>query len=164
MFDIVLILILLGFIAWGVFRGFVRILGSFIGLIVAIVISGRYYLLLSDFLDFIPIGDNLLKILSFFIILAVVTRLVVFGISLLFKFISIVPLVKTANRLLGALVGSFIGIFIVGSLIYLISRYPINSFFENLIVNSEIAPVLLTLYKPITILLPEILRQLKSLI
>ncbi len=163
-FDIALVLIILGFLVWGFLKGFAGILGSFLGLFAGVITAGHYYLWLSETLKFLPINSQLLKIISFFIILAGTTKLVIILLNLSFKFISIIPLVKTANRIIGAFLGSVIGILIVGSFIYLLSRYPFNLFCQNLILNSKTAPIILKFYYPITVLFPEIVRQLKSLI
>lgn len=165
-FDIILLIILVLCVAWGLSLGFVGALGYVVGLIVGIISAGQFYPIVTTYISpYIPIvSENIINILSFFVVLSVISKLVSFIIDRIFGLISIIPFVKTFNRLLGALLGLIGGVIVTGALIYMMSRFPIATFFEEMITNSKLAPTLLMLFKPITILFPEILKEIKSLI
>lgn len=164
--DVILIIILAAFLFWGAFSGIANMIGNILGFIFGIFIASRYYVVLSGLIALVLTKANtqLLNIVSFIILLALVGKLVGFVVNIIFKVISFIPFVKTTNRLIGAGVGLIGGIIVTGSIVYMMSRYPITDSIKNALEVSILAPTLLTIFKPLTILLPKILKELKSLI
>ncbi len=165
-FDIILLIILVLCVAWGLSLGFVGAFGYVLGLIAGIISAGQFYPIVTTYIaPYIPIvSENIINILSFFLILSLVSKLTAFIINKTFNLISLIPFIKTFNRLLGALLGLIGGIIITGAIIYMMSRFPIASFFKEIIITSKLSPILLILFKPLTVLFPDILKELKSLI
>ncbi len=162
--DLILIGFIVGFLIWGILRGFVKIIGYFLALFLAVVLASHYYLFLSaQFARFISVNDHFVNILSFFILVGIFTKLLTLLINIIFKFISIVPLVDTANRVAGGILGFMFGILITGTFLYLAARYPLP-YLDSQLKGSFVAPWILKVYFPITMLFPKILQQLKSLI
>ncbi|MEA2088987.1 MAG: CvpA family protein [Patescibacteria group bacterium] len=167
-FDVILLIILTVFVVWGLFAGFIEALGSLVGIVLGIIVAGKYYIVFFGWFDcFLPLGDRTLKVIAFLIIFILTAKLVgllFFIIDKIFKLISIIPFLKTINRLLGAILGLAEGVFIAGGCVYIISKYPINLWFENSLLNSKLSPILLKFFHPLVALLPKILQEIKSLI
>jgi len=168
-FDTIIILTISGFAFYGFWHGFLRVVGNFLGLIIGVFISSRYYLeVFSYYEDFFGSYEGLGKILTFIIVFSIVSTLVGFAFSFvqkLFDILSIIPFLKTFNRLLGALLGVIVGSLFVGTILYVASKqFIIGSLIGDMILSSAIAPSLLVVAKILYPLFPEVLKQAKSLI
>ena len=108
------------------------------------------------------------KVIAFLIVFGIVSRLVSWLFALLDKalrLLSIIPFLKTINRLTGAALGLFLGGLILSLLIYFGSRYPWSQpWLTATLKTSEVAPWLLRLNDLVIPLLPKVLQQLKSII
>jgi len=168
-FDTILLLALAGFVFYGLFFGLIRTLGVFVGVIVGAFVAGRFYLNFFGLIQDLFFGfDNLGKVICFIILFSLTNRLVGFGFSLLdktFDVISIIPFLKTINRLAGAVLGFVSGGLILGLMLYVAARYSfVGNWFGDWLVNSQMAPFLLKFVKVLLPLLPEMLTKLQSLI
>ncbi len=168
-FDTILLIILAGFIFYGLFFGLIRTLGSLVGIVVGAWLASRFYLPVFDWARDLFFGyDNLGRVLTFIILFIVINRLIGFVFVLLnksFDVISIIPFLKTINRLAGAALGFVEGALILGLILYVAARYSfVGSWFGNALSNSEIAPFLLKFVKILLPLLPEMLKKLQGVI
>lgn len=166
LFDVIIVIILAIFGVWGAFTGIVGMLGHLLGFIFGIVISGKYFIVVANFINkiFPSWNDQLVNIICFLVVLGLVSKLISIGVNLIFKFVSFIPFVKTINRLIGAFIGLVGGVLVAGAIIYMLSRYPITPWIKEALLLSRLSPILLLLFKPITFLLPKVLKQLKSLL
>ncbi|HBA36430.1 TPA: hypothetical protein DCZ15_00985 [Candidatus Falkowbacteria bacterium] len=168
-FDLVLLIVLGGFTVSGLFKGIIKILGHFVGLIVGTYVASHFYLNLYAWGEHL-VGDhaNAGKVAAFIILFVVAARLTRFLFVLiekLFKFIAVIPGSKYINNLLGAVLGFLEGALILGLIIYVISRYSlIGNFFGDQLTASAIAPFLLRIVKIILPLLPDALKTLQAII
>lgn len=168
-FDVVLLIILFGFIFYGLFFGFIRALGGFFGVFVGAFLASRFYLPVAAWANQWFFGySNLGKIVVFILLFSLfskLTGLVFYFIEKIFNIIAIIPFLKTFNRLLGAVLGLLTGSLCLGLFIYLASRYTlINDWLGNSLINSKIAPFLLKVANLLLPFLPEVLKKLQSLI
>jgi len=168
-FDVILLILLSGFIFYGFFFGLIRTIGSLVGVIAAAFLASRFYLeFFGYFVKFFFGYNNLGKVLSFLILFSLITKVVSFLFSLLdkvFGLLSIIPFLKTINRLAGAIFGFIEGALALGLILYVSSRYAlINTLFGSWMANSQLAPFFLKVANLITPLLPEVLKKLQSLI
>ena len=168
-FDVSLILILAGFIFYGLFFGLIRTIGSIIGIVAGAYVAGNYYLNTYVWAKDLFFGhDNLGKVLCFIILFSLVNRLVGFLFILLdksFNFLAIIPFLKTFNRLAGAALGFVEGGLVLGLILYVASRYAfLNSWFGDSLTHSQVAPFLVHFANILSPLLPEVLKRLKSLV
>ncbi len=168
-FDVVIIVILAGFAWYGFFYGLIRAVGNLIGLIVGAYIATHVYVRVYEFLDkFIPGNADIGKVLVFVIIFTVVSRLISWLITLLeqlFNVISIIPFLKTANRLLGLVFGLAEGIFALGVAFYILNRHlPEAIPLARWLGNSHLAPWLIKVSKLLAPILPEVFNRLQSFI
>ncbi len=168
-FDISLLVILIGFILNGLFKGLIRLLGHVVGLIIGAYIASHFYLFFFDWWKNIFNGhDAVGKVITFIILFVLVTRLMDFVFKLiekLFNLIAVIPGSKYLNNLAGAVLGFIEGALFLGLIIFVISRYAlIGNFFGEQLTNSLIAPWLIKIVNIILPILPEALKALKSLI
>ena len=113
--DIVIIVAIVIFTLIGVKSGMIKIVFSLAGLIVGIVLAGRYYIPLSGQLSFIP-QASVAKIVAFAIILVGV-MIVASVLALLMKWAASVMMLGWVNRLGGAVFGLFLGAIFCGALL-----------------------------------------------
>lgn len=166
--DVILLIILTGFVFYGFFKGFIKIIGDFVGFIAGVYISTHYYLDFAYLLHNWGVNsENLAKIISFVVLFAVSSKLISIFLSLFkyfFKAISLLPFVKTINRVLGAAVAFSIGSLSLSLLIYFLSKY-INesSRLAERLIESSFVPWFLKLSDILMPFLPEALKIIKGI-
>jgi uncharacterized membrane protein required for colicin V production len=168
-FDIILLLIIAGFVFNGLSKGLIRLLGNLVGLIVGAFIASHFYLTFFEWSKHLLKGyDNIGKVLSFIIIFTVsakVTDWVFVWIEKLFDLVSFIPFTKLINRLLGAVLGLVEGSLFLGLIIFVSSRYAIiGSLFGDQLLTSKISPLLLKVVSIIMPVLPQALKALQSIL
>ncbi len=167
-FDIILLIILLGFVWFGFWFGLIYSIGSLVGIIAGIYIAGVWYNQLAHWTLFIFQNNlNLARIVCFIIIFIIVNRLIGFGfylINKIFKIISLLPFLKTINRLGGAIIGFFEGILVLGLILYLATFYPLWTNLNQVISGSRVAHYLIAVARILSPLLPKLLKKIKDII
>lgn len=168
-FDIILIIVLAGFVLYGLYFGLIRALGSLLGVVVGAWIASHYYLVVSGWIEPLFFGyGNLGKVLVFILLFSLINRLVGFLFALLdkaFDIISIIPFMKSINRLAGAILGFLAGALVLGLVLFVASKYAIlDHWFGQWMVGSEIVPYLLKFNAVLLPLLPEVLKKLESVV
>ncbi|MEA3449499.1 MAG: CvpA family protein [Patescibacteria group bacterium] len=167
--DVILLIILSGFIFYGLFYGLIRMFGLFVGLVIGAILASRFYLFVAGMIEPIFFGhNNIGKVATFILLFSLINRLVGFGFYLIekaFNIISIIPFLKTINRLGGAALGFFTGSLTIGLFLFVISRYTLlNTFLGHWLDASSLAPMFLRFNDILLPLLPVMLKSLKSLI
>lgn len=167
-FDLVLILILGGFVAYGLWFGLIHTLGTLVGTIAGAFLAARWYDDAASILGFLFGGrENLAKVVCFLFLFVIINRLIGFGFWLvdkIFSILTVIPFLKTINRLLGAAFGFIEGILVLGLTLYVASRYPLGEWFSENLADSKVAHYLISVANILKPLLPEVLKQIKSLI
>lgn len=168
-FDIVLSVILASFVLFGLFKGIIRMVGRVIGIIVGAYVASHFYLLVYEWGKNIANGhESVGKIVAFIILFIVVAMVVDFLFVLLekaFNFVAFIPGSKYINNVLGAVLGFLEGAIFIGLILSVISKYSIiTNFFGSQIVNSKVAPFLITIAQVTSPLLGQAFNALKSLI
>ncbi|MFH1772915.1 MAG: CvpA family protein [Patescibacteria group bacterium] len=166
-FDIILIIILAGFAFYGLFFGFIQTLGTLFGIIIGIWTALRCYPMIFNWTENLFFGYNITaKIVIFIILFSLVSRLVNFIFALLnraFNLISIIPFLKPANQLVGAVFGFLMGSLILGLVLIIALHYVVNiSWLQNNLVQSKIASFLLKFINILMPLFPNLLIKFKS--
>jgi len=167
LFDVILLLIWAGFVFYGLFFGLIRIFGVFAGIFVGAFVASHYYLAFYSLISFIP-SESLGKIVAFVLLFGIANKLTSFGFALLdkaFNIVSIIPFLKTFNRLLGALFGFLSGGMMMGLFFYFASRQVlIGTFFADMITGSQIASLSVAFVYFLLPLIPTVLENLRSVI
>jgi len=166
--DLILILILFLFIAFGFALGLVQTIGALIGVVAGAYLAGVFYEPLGAWLEPILLGHgNTARIIAFIVIFVLVNRLIgliFWFINKIFNLISIIPFTKSLNRILGALLGFLEGTLVLGLIIYFVSRFEISEWFTGVLAGSKVAMWLNWVAGILAPLLPDLLRQLQSVI
>lgn len=166
--DLLLVLFLFGFVFFGFWTGLIHALGGLVGVAVGASIASRLFIPLASQYGFVFGGnENLAKVVTFMVIFVVVDRLVGLGFWVLekvFNGLTVIPFLKTINRLGGALLGLVEGILVLGVSLYVASRFPIGDTFTSALQGSNIAKHLVDMSTILTPFLPLILKQVRSVI
>lgn len=160
--DIVLLVILAGFVLYGLFFGLIRTLGSLIGAIGGLWIALVFYPAIFEWMKNLFFGyETAGKIAVFLVLFVLMNRLICFAFALIdrtFDLLSVIPFLKTINRLSGAALGFVEGGIILGFALLFVSKTS----FGNLMAGSKIAPFLIVYAKAIMPLLPGLLNKWKQ--
>ena len=168
LFDLILILILGGFVLYGLWFGLINTLGVLVGTIAGAFLAARWYEPVADWTGFLFGGHtNLAKVVCFLILFIIINRLVglVFWlIDKIFSFFKIIPFLSTINRLLGAVFGFLEGALVLGLTLFVAEKYPLGDWFITSLADSKIAHYFISVGKILMPLLPEVLKQIKELV
>ena len=153
--DIVLIVLVGGFILTGLWAGFVQTLGNLIGAILGIIIAGHY---VDNVMVLIHSTNGITRVVVYLILYALVSS--IFGalfwiVCKLFSFIKIIPLVPTINHLLGAVLGLVEGLIAVGAAIFIALQFLPASTVTSALSHSVVAAGLLAIMQLFKFLLPQ---------
>ena len=137
--DIVLLAIVFLFTLAGLYYGFIKSLGNFVGLIAGIWIGSFVVTWLSTSLGWIARPAWMITV--FFILMMLVSYVVgwIFGFfDGMYKIISIIPFLKSINKLLGGLFGFIEGVFLIIALQVLASFYFAETIFGSQLLDSTL--------------------------
>lgn len=166
--DLVLILIIFCFIAYGFALGLIQAIGSLVGLFLGAWIAGMYYQPVGDWLSpFILNNQKAAYVVAFilvFIIVSKIVGLIFLLIEKVFHIISIIPFLKTINRLAGGLLGLAEGVLFLGLGLYVANQFFQSGRIHELIQESQVAALLLIAAKLLVPLIPKLIEQAKSFI
>lgn len=127
LFNIILVLILLGFIGSALSDGFIKSLGRIIGAIIGFLIAKALYVQFGSLLAVImPVGWA--RFFAFLIIFMVAVRVMgwVFGaFDKTYNFLARLPFMKSANHILGGVLGFIEGIIVLGGLIWIVKTFKL---------------------------------------
>ena len=168
-FDISLVVILVGFVISGLFKGIIKMIGGIVGYFAGAFIASHYYLNFYTWIDtFINGKENVLKIVSFivlFLLTAKIVALIFLLLEKVFKLAAFIPGSRFLNNILGALFGFVQGALLMGLMVYLLSRYlNMGDALAQLIMSSQVAPILLKINNIAAPFLPEAFKSLVSFI
>jgi len=166
--DMILVLVIAGFAFTGFWFGLVHMVGSLVGIVIAAIVSGKYFEFVAAKLSFLFGGqENLGRVITFILIFVLVTRLVgaIFWlINKMVNLLTIIPFLKTFNRIGGAALGLVEGIILTSLALFLLVRYPLGETFTNALANSSVVGYLLDIAGEVAPLLPDVVEQAKAVI
>lgn len=123
--DIFLLAIGLFFILAGLHRGFIKSLGNLIGMVVGIVAGAFGIAWFSE--NAVDLSDRpVWTIIIFIIVMLISSQLIGLAFDLIdkvFKILSIIPFLKSINKLLGGILGLLEAIIILTAVSYFIQNY-----------------------------------------
>ena len=166
-FDVILLLILGGFVMFGLWFGLIHTLGSVFGAFAGAFFAGLWYEPLGKWLESIFGNPNLMRIFAFIFIFIIVNRLLGFAFYVLdkiFNFLTIIPFLKTINRLLGGVLGFFEGVLVIGLSLFVVARFPLSDWFTAVLKASTLSSWFVNISGILQLMLPELLKQLHSVI
>ncbi len=141
--DGLLALILVGFAVLGYRRGIVQTVGQLLGAVLGFWIAKTWALPIASTVGLvIPLSAAFIQVMVFIVIFFIADRLVglVFWLlDKLFKIVTLLPFLSSLDSLLGGLIGLFEGVFLIGSLSYIIITLHLNPTWMAWITHSRIA-------------------------
>ncbi len=155
--DIVIVIALVFSAISGFANGLIKSVLSFIGLIVGVVLAGRFYVALSEHLSFIS-SESAARIVAFIIIFLVVMIIATIVGVILTKVVSTM-LLGWLNRLLGLAFGVLIGAVFIGSILAIWVKYMGPN---DTIINSPLAKFLVDRFPLVLDLLPSEFNSIRS--
>lgn len=166
LFDVILALVIFGFTLFGFWFGLVQTLGSTVGTIFGVYFASRWYIAPANWVaDLTGWETNFTRVAAFIILFIIINRLIGFIFYLLDRTFGIVlrfPFIKSLSRLLGAALGLFEGIIVLGIFFYFISRFPLSAQYMSLITESQVVPIVTRVGAILWPLVPEAVRQLSN--
>ncbi len=164
-FDGILILLLAGFVLYGLRFGFVHSFGTLVGVLLGAFIAGRMFEPLAQWgHQYLHGSLNIERIVAFFLIFALVNRLVGIGFSVfdeMFKVLSFLPFLKMFDHLLGGVFGLLEGSLVLGMTLEMARHFPIFGL-KNLIDASSVAAWLLAAAAVLWPLIPAAIRAVNE--
>ena len=155
--DIVILVVLVLAIFFGLRIGIIKAVLSLAGLIIGVILAGRFYVPLSEQLGFIT-HAGAAKIVAFAIILFGV--MIIAGVlASLLKWAASVMMLGWVNRLGGALFGLVLGATLCGALLATWVKFL---GIEGIIVESTLARILLDYFPLVLALLPDEFGAIRS--
>ena len=155
--DIVLIVVI-GIAAFiGLRKGIIKMALILAGLIVGIVVAGRYYASFSQYLPFIS-SPTWAKVAAFTIIFIGIMMIAALLARLLESTASAI-MMGWANRLVGAILGFILGALFCGVILAVWAKY-IGT--PGVVAQSQVAPVLLGTFPKVLALLPQDFDSVRS--
>ncbi len=155
--DIVLLVLLAMAAFLGLRIGIIKAALSLAGLIVGIILAGRYYGSLAQHLGFIP-GDGVAEVVAFIVILLGVV-IIALVLALLLKWATSAIMLGWVDRLGGAIFGLLWGAILYGALLVMWLKYVSVS---EAIVESTVASILVKSFPLVLALLPQELDAVRS--
>ncbi|MFH1029882.1 MAG: CvpA family protein [bacterium] len=166
-FDVILLILLSGFIFLGLFLGLIEAFGALVGVIAGAWIAGHYFLSFANWItNLTGITHNIIYVGAFLFLFILFNRLIglIFWVfNKLFHIIAIIPFLKTINRLAGAILGLFEGALVLGLALYILSKYSISAWVDGSLSASKVAPVLVRMARVLLPLIPATIRAIKGI-
>jgi membrane protein required for colicin V production len=167
-FDIVIIIIIIGFGLAGLWFGLVQTFGSLVGTIAGVYLAFRYYSPVADWIIHATGWQgNITRIIVFIAAFILINRLVGLAFWLINRILKIVtelPFIHSADHLLGLIFGLLEGAMVVGVSLYFIARFPLGDKFMAALSASRIAPLLDVFIVVLKPFIPEAIKIIKSTI
>lgn len=164
--DLILIATIAGFAVAGFWLGLIHTVGSLLGTAFSLYVASRYYEPVANWMiDLTGWGGNITRVVVFIIAFLIIGRMVGLLFWLLEKVVHIVtwlPLMTTANRVLGFVFGAIEGVVIVGIAMYFIARFPLSLDFMQAVAESSVAAFTSSIASFLWPLAPQALRAIES--
>jgi membrane protein required for colicin V production len=148
--DIVILIVFIAAAFGGMMSGLIKSLFSLIGLILGVVLAGRFYAPLAENLGFIS-NENVAHIAAFIIIFVVVMIIAALLGVIITRVVSIM-LLGWLNRLLGGVFGVLMAAIFIGAILAILAKFAGA---EGLVGDSALGPFLLDRIPIVLGLLPE---------
>ena len=147
--NIILILLVLGFVGAGWKDGAIQTAGRVIGAVLGFILA-RSWSMSVAFIFQILLPASWARLAAFLVIFGFVTRLVGFVFKIaegVFKIISIIPFIKSINSLLGAIAGLIEGIVFLGGAIWIVQNFSLFPTFATTLSSSAIASTIRVIFE-----------------
>ncbi len=166
--DVILIVILGGFVFYGFKNGLIQMLGSLVGLVLGVFLASRWYEPFSSWLASSFHWNILIaRLVGFGLLLTLLNRAI--GIAFwmvykIFNILKIIPGVGAINHLGGAIVGFVEGLLTIGITLYLATKFNVSPAWTNTLKGSALLPFFTGVAQLVVPLLPGALKSAQSVL
>ncbi len=162
--DIFIFIILLAYVYNGINKGFIRLLGRIVALVIGVILTSHLYIPVFNFLDqILGFNEAVAKVFIFILLYFIINRLInwlFLLIEKLYNLLSIIPFTKLINKLLGAILGLLEGLLFLSIIVHLLNSFNL---FNSQIKESIISPLLLRFIEIILPILPKSIQFIKTI-
>ncbi len=159
--DIVLLVILAYFIYKGFRSGFVKIIGGFAAIVVGAWAAGQFYDMVAQwFIEYFDMQLMTAIVVSFIAIYAATNIIINVLVGIITRVFRYIPMATFTNRLIGAVLGFFEGLLLLGLMIWVINLFPFQNEFATSLKESKVASYFEYSTKLVQPLLPKSLRDI----
>lgn len=155
--DITILVIVAGATFYGLKKGLIKVVLSLVGLIVGIVLAGRFYTVVAGWLTFIP-QEGVAEAVAFGVIVIVV-MLAASILAGVLKWITSLVMLGWVNYLGGAAIGLITGAILCGALLTLWGNFLST---PDVFTESVLAGFLLDSFPAVLALLPDEFDAVRS--
>lgn len=156
--DILFITILVGFTLWGLWFGLLHSLGSLVGTAVGALLAAKFYGRFAE-----SMWGKVISFIALFVISSKLVGLIFYLIERAFKLATIIPGLKTVNRVLGAALGFVEGAVVLGVSLYFLNMVPVGTV-GGYIRDSAVAPTLMQIGGTLVQLFPSVVEELRGIV
>jgi len=163
LFDLILFIILFGFVWFGFWYGLIYSLGGIVSLLLSTIFASRLCESLGRLITPLLAGHQNLAVIVSFILIFVLVRLMV---SLIFKILDRffhLPILGLLNKIFGGVFGLLEGALFLGLILYFSTKFPLGEKWLETLSNSFFSFSLIRFGKILLPLIPEAIKNLKSL-
>ena len=163
LFDLILFIILFGFVWFGFWYGLIYSLGGIVSLLLSTIFASRLCESFGQLIAPLLAGHQNLAVIVSFILIFVLVRLMV---SLIFKILDRffrLPVLGLLNKIFGGVFGLLEGALFLGLVLYFSTKFPLGEKWLTSISESLFASHLLRFGKILLPFVPEAIKSLKSL-
>ncbi|MFA5134115.1 MAG: CvpA family protein [Patescibacteria group bacterium] len=165
--DFIFLIILGGFILFGLWFGLIHTLGALIGTVLGVYLSSRWYDDVAIWAQSHFAGSlNVWKVICFILLFVIINRLVgllFYILEKMFNVITSLPFLKSINRLAGAILGLIEGAVVIGGLVFISNKFPFG-LEEKLFAASTLKGYFLHVFNILLPLVPQALKAADDLI
>lgn len=166
-FDLLLLILLGGFVLYGLWFGLMHAIGALVGSFAGAFFAGLFFSPIGSFLASIWGHELAMKGFAFVLIFFVFNRLIGFGFYVLdraYQVLARMPYLHSLDKVLGGLVGLLDGVLVIGIALFIFARYPLGAWMEQSLIASEFAPWFMYSSRVLQYLLPEVVRQVRGIL
>jgi uncharacterized membrane protein required for colicin V production len=160
--NFALLVLLAGFVLFGLWFGFVHTLGALAGTIIGAFAAGKLYEPLATWLSGTFGWDhNLMRVIAFLVLFVLINRLVgllFYVVERVFRFISIIPFLSTIDHLLGLILGFLEGVLVLGLTLFVAQKFPIGPL-AQMITDASVAKWMMKTASILLPLLPKVIQN-----
>lgn len=152
--DVLFLIIITFFTILGIYWGLIHQVLAVVGLLVGIVMAGRFSGVVAAWLSSFVADEALAGALGFILVVAGVSVIASFVASVLRLFVGLL-LLKPVDHLAGGILGLLQGVLTSAVVIVALVTFPVPTWAQAL-ESSQLVEPLLRISGPITLLLPEV--------
>jgi len=166
-FDGVILVVFLGFVWFGFWRGLIQTFGSVVGIFLGVILASRWYDQVAGFFGESLMSHDIFKIIIFIILFLFITKITGFIFYLIhkaFNIAAVLPGMKLLNRLAGLVLGAVEGALFLGVILNFIKQISENTILAGSFANSELVNFFVIFASWLVPLFPEAIRKVNEVI